>query len=59
MALTYNMRALAAIDNDYVFWSSDIYNIYIASGSSVPLTDAEVQALMKQIDDYHGLGVIP
>jgi hypothetical protein len=40
-------------------WFANYYGIYVAASSSVPLTDAEIEALEKQIDDYHGLGVIP
>jgi hypothetical protein len=41
------------------FLEGDILDVYVASGASVPLTDTEVEALMAQIDDYHGLGAIP
>jgi hypothetical protein len=44
---------------DNARWFANYYGIYIAAGSSVPLTDAEIEALEKQIDAYHGLGVIP
>lgn len=68
--LSYTARQLAAgsgaieigtnwSNSGGAFTEGDIFNIYIASGASVPLTDTEVQALMAQIDDYHGLGVIP
>jgi hypothetical protein len=43
---------------DNARWFANYYGIYIAAGSSVPLTDAEIEALEKQISGYHGLGVV-
>jgi hypothetical protein len=46
MALTYNMRALAAIDNDYVFWSSSNAD---ADGSEAPETIVDGSATIVSI----------